>query len=136
MSLTFTLMVAGHPYRDGSTSTALKFIQALQQAEHQLHSVFFFHDGVHCANTHMLPPYGQQPYYSHWQGLSESQGTDLIVCATSAVRRGVLSASEARRHHLQGGAENIAEGFTLGGLGQWVEAVAQTDRAIRFGGGR
>lgn len=127
-------MVAGHPYRDQAPSTALNFARALAQSGHSLHCVFFFHDGVHCGNSNLIPPQSHEPFHKAWQGLAERNACDLIVCATSALRRGVLSATEARRHHLPESRENLAPGFELGGLGQWVEATQTADRVIRFGG--
>ena len=134
MSLSFAIMVAGHPYRDQAPSTALNVAMALRQRGNALHSVFFFHDGVHCGNANLLPPQSQKPFHEAWQILATESGSELIICSTSALRRGVLSASEARRHNLPEGSENLAPGFGLGGLGQWVAATQNADRVLRFGG--
>ena len=54
-----------------------------------------------------------------------------MVCIAAAARRGVLDQREAARH--QHPAANLAPGFTLSGLGQWIDALAESDRFIAFG---
>ena len=57
---------------------------------------------------------------------------ELILCISSALRRGLLDDTEAGRYDKDGA--TIAEGFALGGLGLLVDACAHTDRMVTFGG--
>jgi tRNA 2-thiouridine synthesizing protein D len=43
----------------------------------------------------------------------------------------LLCADEAQRQAKQG--DDLAEGFRIGGLGQWIEALITADRVIVFG---
>ena len=56
-----------------------------------------------------------------------------MACIASALRRGLLNEQEATRYEKP--AANLMQGFTIAGLGEWVEAVATSDRVIYFHGG-
>ena len=56
---------------------------------------------------------------------------DLVVCIAAAQRRGILDASEAKRHGKDG--DNIAPGFRISGLGQLIEAGNRGRSLVVFG---
>jgi tRNA 2-thiouridine synthesizing protein D len=65
-----------------------------------------------------------------WSSLAREQAVDLLVCISAAQRRGLLHTDEARR---QGAQDNdLADGFRIGGLGQWLEATLLADRCLVF----
>lgn len=131
MKLQYALLVTaapGHP----SAPLALHFAQSLLEQGHALHSVFFFGDGVNHANTLITPPQDEMPLWRQWQALGGETSPVLNVCISSALRRGVADEGEAQRYEL--GNANLADGFSISGLGQWVEACLQADRVLQFGG--
>jgi tRNA 2-thiouridine synthesizing protein D len=128
---TFALLVLGAPHSTAAEQSAWHFAQAAVAAGHRVFRVFFFHDGVQCGNALQLPEPQQPSVPSRWQQLARDHQVDLVVCIASAMRRGVTNAEEASRHQL--GAGNLAEGFDLSGLGQWVEASILADRVVTFG---
>ena len=132
MSLSFALLVSGQPGTDQASLTALRFCQAVLASGHQIYRVFFFNDGVHCANRFITPPQDEIAVPKQWTSLQQNFDLDLVVCISSALRRGIVDAKEASRYDLDG--HNLAEGFSIGGLGQWVDACLNADRVIRFGG--
>lgn len=132
MSLKFSLLIAGHAYSSQSADTALKFAEQLILSGHELYRVFFFHDGVHAANTLLTPPQDEESICKRWQQLQSDHQLDLCVCISSALRRGIINEQEAQRYELP--AHNLAPGFSIGGLGQWVDACLNSDRTLRFGG--
>ncbi len=132
MSLSFALLVSGQPCTDQASLTALRFCQAALDSGHQIYRVFFFNDGVHCANRFITPPQDEVAVPIQWTSLQERYELDLVVCISSALRRGIVDDKEAARYELDG--HNLAKGFTIGGLGQWVDACIHADRIIRFGG--
>ncbi len=132
MSLSFALLVSGQPCTDQSSLTALRFCQAALDSGHQIYRVFFFNDGVHCANRFTRPPQDEIAVPKQWTNLQKTFDLDLVVCISSALRRGIVDAKEAARYELDG--HNLADGFSIGGLGQWVDACQNADRVIRFGG--
>lgn len=128
---TFALMVLGAPVSSQSPDTALAFARAALAGGHRILRVFFYHDGVYCANRLAVPPTGSRSHAEHWSELAQAHGIDLVVCIASAVKRGLLDAAEAQRHAKP--AANLQPGFELSGLGQWVDACLRADRVVTFG---
>lgn len=128
---TFALMVLGAPTSTQAPHTALTFARAAVAAGHRIIRIFFFHDGVHCGSELAIPSAGQQSIAAQWGELAQQHGIDLVVCVASALKRGVLNESEAKRYAK--GAGNLHSAFDLSGLGQWIEACAAVDRVVTFG---
>ena len=66
-----------------------------------------------------------------WIELAQ-QGVELVLCISSALKRGMLDATEAQRHEKS--AASVHEAFTIDGLGHLVDASANSDRLVTFGG--
>ncbi len=128
---TFALMVLGAPNSTQSPATALAFARAAVAAGHRVIRVFFFHDGVHCGSDFAVPAAGQPSMATQWAELAHQYNIDLVICVASALKRGILNDSEAKRYARSGG--NLHPQFDLSGLGQWVEACALADRVVMFG---
>lgn len=129
MPMTFALLVAGGLAMQSQIS-ALNFARAALGAGHRVLRVFFFSEGVAAGNAQAVPAPDSEGIGAQWAALAQAHQIDLVVCSTSAVRRGVLDAGEARRHDR---AESLAAHFDIAGLGQWVEACLLADRVITFG---
>jgi len=67
-----------------------------------------------------------------WVELAEHHAVELVLCISSALKRGMLDRAEAVRHEKPG--PTIHPAFNIGGLGQLVDASAHSDRLITFGG--
>ena len=128
---TFALMVLGAPTSSQSPHTALAFARAAVAAGHRIIRIFFFHDGVHCGSDLAIPVAGQQAIAAQWAELAQQHDIDLVVCVASALKRGLLNDSEAKRYAKS--ASNLHPQFDLSGLGQWIEACALADRVVTFG---
>lgn len=126
----FTLIINGAPYSSQAALSALHFCGAALAAGHRIHRLFFFQDGVYNGSTSIVPPQDEFHIPHAWQQLIQRYGIDAIVCASSALKRGVLSDEEATRYDKPAG--NLLAGFTIGGLGQLVEAIAHSDRVVSF----
>lgn len=127
----FSILVLGSPYSNQSVNTALRFANAVMASEHSLYRVFFYHDAVQCGNAFTTPPQDELDIPKQWQNLVETQETELIVCIASALKRGVLDSTEAERYEKP--SSNLADRFTISGLGQMVDATIHSDRVITFG---
>ena len=127
----YTLNILGAPYSTQSMSTALRFANALVKQGHQLYRVFFYHDAVNAGNSLITPPQDEINIPAQWQSLAEQHNIDLVVCIASALKRGVLNDSESSRYEKN--SSNLAEGFDISGLGQLIEAIAESDRVVSFG---
>ena len=116
----FGLMVNEGPYTHQASDTAYQFAKAVVEKGHQVHRVFFYHDGVNNATRHTEPPQDDRHIVNRWSKLAEDHNIDLVVCIAAAMRRGIIE-------------DNLAKGFRISGLGQLVESGIQADRMVVFG---
>lgn len=127
----FSLAVYSAPYSSQASYSAYKFAQTLLQQGHQLHRVFFYQDGVHNSSSLSTPPQDEMDLNQAWTTLASQHHIDMVVCVAAALRRGILNKEEASRYSKH--AENLADHFTISGLGQLLEAAVVSDRFITFG---
>lgn len=127
----FTIVVHGAPHSSQGPQTALRFAQALLAAGHEIYRVFFSGDGVHNGSMLATPQQDECHVIEGWQQLAKEHNVDLVVCIAAAIRRGIMDDNEAKRHGKPVG--NLADGFTLSGLGQLVDGSIQSDRVVTFG---
>jgi tRNA 2-thiouridine synthesizing protein D len=128
----FAVQINASPYHSGAGDSAYRFIKAALAAGHEVFRVFFYFDGIYHALRFAAPPADETPLTARWSLLAETHGVDLVVCVSAAQRRGLLTEEEARRQCKMD--NDLAEGFRISGLGQWVEAALEADRVIVFGG--
>ena len=100
----FGLMVNEGPYTHQASDTAYQFAKAVVDKGHQVHRVFFYHDGVNNATRHTEPPQDDRHIVNRWSKLAEDHNIDLVVCIAAAMRRGIIE-------------DNLAKGFRISGLG-------------------
>ncbi len=111
--------------------TAYQFVKTALGMQHEIVRVFFYQDGVYHAFAYNTPPDDELQSTQNWSALAAQYQLDLVVCISAAQRRGLLCADEAQR---QGKLDqDLAAGFKIAGLSQWVEATLLADRFIVFG---
>lgn len=128
----FSLAIYSAPYTSQASDTAYRFACALLESGHCIYRVFFYQDGVHNASHLTTPPQDETNLPASWQQLAQVHNIDLVVCIAAALRRGVLNQEEAERYEKS--THNLAQEFTISGLGQLVDAAVSSDRLITFGG--
>ena len=116
----FGILVNEGPYNHQAADTAYQFAKAAIDKGHEIHRVFFYHDGVNNATKLTEPPADDRHIVNRWSKLAEEHSVDLVVCVAAAMRRGIRD-------------ENLATGFRISGLGQLVEMGIQSDRLVVFG---
>ncbi|MDO9103927.1 MAG: sulfurtransferase complex subunit TusD [Methylovulum sp.] len=127
----FAIQVNHSPYQSNAGHTAYQFINAALTQGHEIYRVFFYHDGIYHALRYATPPDDEYAHTRQWSELAQRHQLDLVVCISSAQRRGLLCNDESRR---QGKQDNdLASGFRISGLGQLIEATLAADRFIIFG---
>lgn len=104
-----------------ASSTALAFARAALEQGHQIIQIFFQGDGAYQANRLSAPPANEKNSAAEWSQLAAATGIDLVMCSSAGLRRGVREA-------------NLAPGFRISGVGQWLEASLAADRVMVFGG--
>jgi len=130
----YALLVLDSPASGTANATAARFAHALQARGHQLSCVFFYDAAAETGLSSRVSMQGELDTVQLWRDLAETTGAELVLCIASALRRGVLDANEADRHEKR--ASTLDPAFTIAGLGRLVEASAEADRLITFGGAR
>ena len=115
MHMKFGILVNEGPYQHQASDSAYLFCKAALAKGHEVHRVFFYHDGVNNSTRLTEPPQDDRNIVARWSKLAAEHGVDLVVCVAAALRRGIKD-------------ENLAPGFRISGLGQLVETGIQSDR--------
>ncbi|MCX7084160.1 MAG: sulfurtransferase complex subunit TusD [Methylococcales bacterium] len=127
----FSIQVNTSPYESQISQIALQFVKAALEEGHEIIRVFFYHEGIFNAFKHATPLDDELNLTKEWSELAELYKLDLVVCIAAGQRRGLLSSYEAYRQNKTD--DDLAKGFRISGLGQWVEATLIADRFIVFG---
>ena len=127
----FAIMVSAGPYQHQASDSAYHFAAAALAMGHEVHRVFFYHDGVHNGSNLTTPPQDDRHIQKRWTDLADRHSVDLVVCVAAAQRRGIVDGAERRR--LNKSADNLADGFRVSGLGQLVDTAIRADRLMVFG---
>lgn len=127
---TFSIVIYGAPYSSQAANSALNFSNAVLEAGHSIYRLFFYQDGVHNASSLVVPPQDEENIPEAWQALIKKYEIDAVVCVASALKRGILNESEAKRY--EKGRANLLPEFTISGLGQLVDASLNSDRLVSF----
>jgi tRNA 2-thiouridine synthesizing protein D len=125
-----SIAVHGDAANSESPSLALRFARAAVAKGHRIHRVFFYHAGVALANAMVVQPQGEPDVAAAWAAFAAEHDIELAVCIAAALRRGVLSEEDAERYDRVG--SNLKPPFRIVGLGQWVDAVVESDRVVTF----
>ncbi len=116
----FGILVNEGPYTHQASDTAFQFVKAALEKGHEIHRVFFYHDGVNNSSSLTEPPQDDRNIVDRWSKLAKEHKVDLVVCVAAALRRGIKD-------------DNLAQGFRISGLGQLIESGIQSDRLVVFG---
>lgn len=118
--MNFTILVNSALFSQQSAHTAYQFCKAVLEQNHHIVRIFFYQDGVHNANKLITAPADEINLVTLWQEFATQHHIELVLCVTSATRRGITD-------------ENLADKFKIAGLGQLMDAVINSDRFISFG---
>ncbi|HMY82133.1 MAG TPA: sulfurtransferase complex subunit TusD, partial [Agitococcus sp.] len=124
----FVLLITA-PIESSNAWHAYYFAKTALEQGHQV-SPFFYNDGVTVATRLILNHDNANSLNQCWQNLAKQHQLELAVCVAAALRRGITDADNSHRHHLQG--DNLADGFTLTGLGTLTDLMINSDRFLQF----
>ncbi|ACJ29282.1 DsrE-like protein [Shewanella piezotolerans WP3] len=126
----FIIQVNSPAYGSGSSYNAYRFAEAAVQNGHLIDKVFFYQDGVLNTNSFNSPASDEFDLQSAWLSLSQQYKFPLVNCVSAALRRGVLSVSEAQENNTKHW--NMEAPFIMGGLGELVTGIESADRLVSF----
>ncbi len=128
----YSLLVLSNPASGHNNRTAAAFAQALLAGGHSIERVFFLDEGTRSGDALAVWPQDETGPLPLWRALADEHGVELVLCISSALRRGMLDEAEARRW--ERAADSMAPQFSIGGLGLLVEACRNSERMVTFGG--
>jgi len=126
----YTLHITHAPHSSKTAMTALLFARKLVERKHTISRIFFSGDGVYNGNALCIVPQDEINIPLAWQKLAQDNDIELIVCISSALKRGIIDKTEAQRYEKQ--QHNLLSGFEISGLGQLIEAAVNSDRLVTF----
>ena len=124
------ILITGGVFPSQSAYSALQFCKAAVAAGHTISHVFFYRDAVTQASHLSVPLEDEFNAVDQWQLFQQQHQTSLVVCVSAAERRGVLSAEQAQEFAKQ--SSNLADGFSVEGLGALHDASLAADRTVTF----
>lgn len=130
--LIYSLLVMSHPASGHGSRIAAAFARSALARGHRIHRVFFLDHGAAVGAAGAVFPQDEENPLDLWVELAAGHSLELVVCVSSALRRGILDWREAERH--ERGAATIHRAFTIAGLGQLVDAWTSSERLVTFGG--
>jgi len=128
----YSLLITSSPSSGQSSATALRFAVAVISRGHQIHRVFFLDEGTIAGMSTVITAQDEADTTQQWSELAQDHNVELILCVSSALKRGLLDATEAERYEKD--AVTVHPAFEIAGLGQLVDASLESDRLITFGG--
>jgi tRNA 2-thiouridine synthesizing protein D len=108
----FSLFIQDSPESGAAVASALGFATAAVAAGHGLRQVFFHGDGVRCARFAADQDHDLRALVA----LARQHGVPLLACSTWLERLGVVAAGAVQ----------------AGSLGQWCDALDDSDRVVSF----
>lgn len=126
----FIIQVNGTVYGSTASFRALRFTESVLSLGHQVRHIFFYQQGVFNSNSLVCPASDEHDLHRAWTKLASEHNVKLVNCVSAALRRGVLSAQDALENDKQ--QYNASEQFTMGGLGELVTGIEQSDRLVCF----
>ena len=128
----YTLLITASLSNISAHRRALMFADALLHAQHSIHTIFFYGEGAGIGLSTRNVNFTPDQVNLNWCSISERGKTQLILCVSSALTQGIqdkITSSQSKEL-----STNITAGFETGGIGSLVDAVANSDRLISFGG--
>lgn len=130
--MNYALLVMSSPVSGHGARTAVRFAHSAINRGHRIERVFFLDEGVSTGSALAVFPQDEDDRLAPWVELAEQHDVELVLCISSALKRGMLDPAEAERYDKP--APSAHPAFLVSGLGQLIDAAASADRLLTFGG--
>lgn len=115
----YILTLHASPWSFQSVNTACDFAEAVIKRGKEVKALFLYQDAVLSGHTELDMPSDELNGQSKLLELHNKYGIKLLLCVTAASKRGLHN-------------DNVAKGFTIGGLAEYAELTTSTDKVIQF----
>ena len=122
----YVLAVKSPIYGQQGAFLAYQFTKALIERKHEIAQIFFFQDGVTNGNALVYPASDEVNLQKCWQDLAMMHQIPLHLCVAASQRRGIVDTLTA----INPENINLAESFTIAGLGEFISATLKAERVI------
>ena len=119
-----SLLIQGSPYATTACQSAIAFAKAVYEQGHSLYRVFFYKDGVYIGNGEFQTPVDETNIQQEWIEFGLAHGLKLNLCVAATQRRGFDISSDD--------SADSSQAFEYVGLGQFTEAMIESDRVVTF----
>ncbi|MEI6858990.1 MAG: sulfurtransferase complex subunit TusD [Shewanella sp.] len=126
----FIIQINGMAYSSSASYNAYHFTKSALESGHEIIRVFFYQDGVFNTSSFNSPASDEFDLTSSWIKLSELYRLELVNCVSAALRRGIISETEAKENHLCHW--NMQAPFSMAGLGELITGIEDADRLVSF----
>lgn len=126
------MLVTVSPASGHGARTAAGFAQQLLARGHTIHRVFFLDAGTETGSDTAVFPQDEPSRLAPWLELHHAHNVELVLCISSAIKRGMLDNTEAQRYEKP--SATVHPAFIISGLGQLVDGSLHSDRLVSFGG--
>ncbi|MEH6588129.1 MAG: sulfurtransferase complex subunit TusD [Halioglobus sp.] len=130
--MNYSLLVLSSPASGHSARIAMRFAHSAIARGHTIERVFFLDEGTGSGSHMAVFPQDEADRLKPWIELAETHKVELVLCISSALKRGMLDETEAERYEKAAATAHPA--FVISGLGQLIDAAAISDRLMTFGG--
>ena len=130
--MNYALLVLSSPTSGHGARTAVRFAHAAIARGHSIERVFFLDDGVTAGSQLAVYPQDEDSRLQPWIDLAQQHQVELVLCISSALKRGMLDEAEALRYDKA--APTVHPAFVVSGLGQLIDAASKAERLLTFGG--
>ena len=130
MKKSYACLITSSPSDTLATQDAIVLIKQLLENGNLIDHVFFYCEGVHHAN-HLNKPLGDEFNANQaWAALANEYNIPMLVCVTSALRRGVVDSETATQEGLS--QHNLAVPFQQVGLGEFFTRLHSVDNLVQL----
>ena len=129
-TMNIAVLVTGSVYGSQDALSAFHYVRAALANGHTIQRVFFYNDGVLNGSNLVSPAADEFDLHRAWVELANQHDFSLDICASAALRRGIVDHREADKSDLQH--HNLALPFQLTGLGQLAESIMTAERLVQF----
>ena len=130
MKKKYACLITSAPSDTLATQDAIALIEQLINDGSVIDHLFFYCDGVLNAN-HLSKPLGDEfNPYAAWAKLSNDHDIPLLVCVTSALRRGIVDQDTAQQEGFE--QYNLQAPFQQVGLGEFFTRLHTVENLIQL----